>query len=81
MTSDRIRECLRAEPFRVIRLHLGRGRSVEVRHPEFCVLSPTGRTCVVFGPDDAMEIIDVLMVQSIEVLPQGGKSNGRRKSA
>lgn len=81
MTSERVKECLRAEPFRPLRLDLGGGRSVEVRHPEFCVLSPSGRAAVVFGPDDAMEIIDVLMVQSIELLPLSGRSNGRRKSA
>lgn len=81
MTSDRIKERLKAVPFRAFRLHLGSGRALDVDHPEFFSLSPSGRTAVVYGPNDELEIIDVLMVQSLELLPGGKRSNGRRKSA
>ena len=80
MTSDRIREVVRAEPFRPFRFHMGGGRSVDVVHPEFLALNPSGRIVVVFSPKDAMEIIDVLMIQSIEMLPQASNGHKRRKA-
>lgn len=79
MTSEKVREALRAEPFRPFRLHLGGGRSLDVWHPEFVAIAPTGRTAAVYGENDALEIIDVLMVQSIEFLPH--KARGRRRKA
>ena len=81
MTSDKVKEALRAEPFRPFRLHLGGGRALDVEHPELVALSPSGRTAAVYGHDDALEIIDVFMVQSIEFLPQNGRGRkGRRKA-
>lgn len=38
--------------------------------------SPTGRTFVVYGPDDAFEIVDLLLVSSIEV--SDAKTRARR---
>lgn len=80
MTSDKIKEVLKAEPFRPFRLHMGNDRHADVAHPELMTLSPSGRIGVVFGLNDAMEIIDVFMVQSIEMLPHRGRA-GRRRSA
>jgi hypothetical protein len=78
MTSDRIKEALKAEPFRPFRLHLGGGRSLDVEHPELIAVSPTGRTAAVYGLNDSLEIVDILMVQSIEYLPSRGS---RRRKA
>ncbi len=73
MTSEKIREACKAQPFRPFRLHLGSGRVLNVRHPEFVAVSPSGRTAAIYGPRDELEIIDILMVQSIEY-----RRNGRR---
>lgn len=79
MTSEKLREALKTEPFRPFRLHLGGGRALDVLHPEFVAVSPSGRTAAVYGPKDALEIVDVLMVQSIEFLPaRNGQSKRRR---
>lgn len=80
MTSEKLREALKTEPFRPFRLHLGGGRALDVAHPEFVAVSPSGRTAVVYGLKDELEIIDVLMVQSIEFLPNRNGHSKRRKA-
>lgn len=81
MTSDRIKEVIRNKHFQPFRFHMGGGRSVDIVHPEFVALNPSGRIVVVFSPRDEMEIIDVLMIQSIEMLKASKrKGNGRRKA-
>jgi len=80
MTSDRLREALRSQPFRQFRVHLGGGRSLDVRHPEFVAISPMGRTAAIYGPKDELEIIDVFMAQSIEFIPAKPGSTRRRKA-
>jgi len=53
---------------------MGDGRSLRVNRPELLARSPGGRTVIVFGEDDAFEVIDVMLVTSIEV------PNGKRMS-
>ncbi len=74
MTIDRLRKTLRAQPFRPFRLHMGDGRALRVPHPDFVWIPPEGsRTVIVStGPDD-FEIVDMMLVVSIEV------ANGTRR--
>lgn len=84
MTTDEVRKALRAEPFVPFRLHMGGGRSLAVLHPEFCMLSPNGRTAAIYPHDrqsePGLEVVDILMVQSLEFLP-GARSTSRRRKA
>jgi hypothetical protein len=50
-------------------LHLADGRSLEVSHPEFISISKSGRRVIVETQDDSFEIIDTIMIVSIEVRP------------
>ena len=79
MTSTELKNALKAESFRPFRLHLGGGRAIDVVHPEFAMVAPSGRTAAIYGPDDAFEIVDVLMIQAIEFVKQNG--HGRRRKA
>lgn len=82
MTIERLRDQIQAEPFRRFTIHLADGRDVEVHHREFIAFSASGRTIVVFQPDDRMNIIDLLHVTDLEVLPETKKrknGNGRGK--
>jgi hypothetical protein len=82
MTIERLREQLQYEPFRRFTMHLADGRDIEVHHREFIAVSSSGRTAVVFQPDDRMNIIDLLLVTDLEVLPETKKrknGNGRGK--
>lgn len=81
MTSDKLREVLRTEPFHPFIIHLADGRQLEVMHPELVALSPSGRTAVVFTADDASHYIDLLLVTELEVKPERGRDSRRRRKA
>jgi hypothetical protein len=73
MTIDKIKELYHAEPFYPFDLHLADGRSIRVAHREFLASAPSGRTVVVFQPDDRMNIVDLLLVTDVEVHVNGRK--------
>ena len=75
MTIERIRELLGLRPFQPFVMHLADGREIAVQHQEFVAMSPSGRTVVVYQPDDSMSIVDLLLVTDLEV-----RRNGRSKS-
>lgn len=78
MTSNEIRAAVKSEPFRPFVLRTTGGREHTVHHPEWVMLSPSGRTLVVVGSDDAFAVVDVLMIVSINFITNG---KHRRKSA
>ena len=76
MTIDQLREVHRARPFQPFTLHLADGRPIRVPHPEFLAyFSPRARTVSVAISEHAFEIIDLLLVTSIEV----GNAKARRR--
>jgi len=77
MTVEQLREMSGARPFRAFRLHLADGRALDVDHPEFLMPSRSGRTIVVSKPNDTFEIVDLLLVTSLELL--NGQSRGSRR--
>jgi hypothetical protein len=52
------------------------GRSLDVHHPDFVARAPTGRGIIVYKPDDTFEVVDLLLVASLEVL--NGQSAPKR---
>lgn len=62
MTINEFRNLLGAQPFRAFDIHLADGRSIPVKHREFALPSPSGRTVIVYQPDDSFDIIDLLLV-------------------
>jgi hypothetical protein len=54
------------------------GRSIDVPHPDFMHLSPTGRRLIVYRADDSFQLIDTLLVTSVETLPKKGTKPRRR---
>ena len=80
MTGGEIRKLFEATPFLPFRVHVANGKSVDVPHPDLMHLSPTGRRLIVDRPDDTFEIIDVLIVTSLETLSQNGSRPRGRKS-
>ena len=67
MTIDQIRQLHRAQPFQPFVMHLADGRQAPVHRRESMALSPSGRTVLVYQPDDSLEIVDLLLVASLEV--------------
>jgi hypothetical protein len=66
MTIEKIRELYDAQPFQPFVIHMADGRKLEVRHPDFVAAAPSGRTIIVYQPDDSHNIIDLLLVTDLE---------------
>ena len=81
MTIEQIRTIYDAQPFQPFVVHLADGRKVPVRHREFIMAVPRGRTIVVCQPDGTLNIIDLLLVTDLEIRPNlaAGRRNGRRR--
>jgi hypothetical protein len=79
MTTKQIRDLYQATPFRPFRLHMANGRSLDVPHLDFMLLSASGRQVVISTLRDTFEIVDVLLVTGVETLPKNGTARrGRR---
>jgi hypothetical protein len=81
MTVEQLRSAYNAQPFRPFVIHLADGREVPVRHREFIMTVPSGRTILVCQPDDTVNIIDLLLVTDLEVRPQTNGSSRKRPNA
>ena len=67
MHATQLREALAADPFHPFRLRFGPGRTVPITNPGLVVVSDTRRTAVALKPGtDGFEIIDVILVESVE---------------
>ena len=69
MRLDEVRKLMKSQPFRPFTIHLPEGRAVRVAHHDFAVLSPDGRTLLAYEPDNSFNMIDVMLIASIEVGP------------
>ncbi len=82
MTTEQIRKCHLARPFKPFSLRLSDGREYGVSHPESMIFFQSGRTIVVAAPDDTLEVIDLLLVASLHLEGgnrKGGRGDGRTK--
>lgn len=71
MTIEQLRQLRQSQPFQPFTMHLADGRQIPVRHPEFMATSPSGRTVIVYQPDESFNIVDLLLVTDLEVNPAG----------
>ncbi len=69
MAPDRIRQQLRKMPFVPFTVELASGKRVRIEHPDYTMLSPAGRTLVVFTDldDTNMEMIDVFLITNLSI--------------
>jgi hypothetical protein len=79
MNTQELKSTIESQPFQPFRIHFGSGRSLDVPHREFVSISPSGRTAIVYTSvseqGDAFQIVDVMLIESIEFLkPKGGAS-------
>jgi hypothetical protein len=77
MTIDKVKQLYDAAPFMPFVIHLADGRKIPVKHREFMAAAPSGRTIIVYEPDDSFNIIDLLLVTSLEV--KNGKTSKKSK--
>ena len=76
MTITEFRTMLGAKPFREFVINLADGRAIPVKHREFALPSPSGRTVIVYQPDDSFDVIDLLLVTSLSV---NGKESAKHR--
>ena len=69
MTTEQLRSFLNVRPFRPFMIHMADGRTVDVNHPEW-VAYAGGRIALVAKPDETFEVIDLLLVPSLEAKPE-----------
>lgn len=69
MTIEQVRALYLQQPFQPFVIHLADGRGIPVMHRDFIAHAPSGRTMVVYQPDDRMNIIDLLLVADLELKP------------
>jgi hypothetical protein len=80
MVVDQLCKLDEATPFRAFMIHLANGRQLPVVHRAFITVAPSGRTAIVYQPDDSFNIVDLLLVTDLEVKPESEqKSNGRKR--
>ena len=58
---------------------MAKGKSADIPHPEFMLLSSRGRKLVVEHADETFEIIDTSLVTSVETLPKNGSRRARQR--
>jgi hypothetical protein len=67
MTTDQFRATLHQQPFRSFTIRMADGRALDVAHPDFIALSPTGRTVIVFQQDENYSVLDLLLMSELQV--------------
>ena len=67
MTSERLRQFVRARPFRPFRVVMTNGQVYDVNHPEFLAVSPRDDTAVVYQDNGDLSVLDVLLMTEVQV--------------
>jgi hypothetical protein len=81
MTVEQIRKAYEAQPFSPFTLHLADGRELPVLSREFMAFSPSGRTIIIYQPDESFNVIDLLLVTDLEFgIPWGPRGKKQRSS-
>jgi hypothetical protein len=80
MTIEQLGNLCNAQPFQPFVMHLDDGQQIPVQHREFMATAPSGRTVVVYQPDETMNIVDLLLVTDLDVKPASNGSGKKRKA-
>ena len=79
MTIQQLRNMHQAKPFKPFDIHLADGRSIPVDHPELLAITSGGRTIGVAVEEDAIEVIDLLLVTSLKPRSNGAVRSKRSR--
>lgn len=79
MTAQEFRSVFEAMPFRPFTVHLADGRAVPVPHQEYALLSPTGRTLIVYQDDESFQVLDLMLATGVEVNGKRTRKTAKRK--
>ena len=80
MTTREFRSVFEALPFRPFKVYLADGREVAIRHQDYALLSPTGRTVIVYQDDDSFQVLDLMLATGVEVNGRRPKKGTKKKA-
>jgi hypothetical protein len=66
MTTEHIKEYLQDSPFRPFKIVSADGHEIEVPHQDYVSFGPKGRTAVVWKPNEAFSVVDLMLVTRLE---------------
>jgi hypothetical protein len=67
MDSREIRKLLSATPFEAFTVVMVNDKAYTVRHPEFALLTPNGRTLIIAPEtDEGVDMLDVPLISRVE---------------
>jgi len=75
MTAEKLQGYCRATPFQPFKVHLANGRQIEIQHPDYTFVTASGRYFVHFRDDDSHEMVDILLINSVETFPPAGRAH------
>ncbi len=78
MTTEKIKQTLRNQPFVPFDVNLSDGRWFRVSHPEMVAVGKR-QIAIIYGDNDEHEIVDLLLVTSLSVPSKTTKSNGKKR--
>lgn len=73
MTKEALQTAIHREPFQAFVLNVADGRSINVPHRDFVSIHPTGRTVVVYGDNEELKILDVMLITGLRLIGIAGK--------
>ena len=79
MTAQEFRSVFETQPFRPFTVHLAAGRAVAIPHQENALVSPTGRTLIVYQNDDSFHVLDLMLATGVEVNDTRSRRAPRKK--
>ena len=74
MTKEALRKAITHEPFKPFSLNVADGRRLNVPHQDYISMHPRGRTVVVFGHDEDLEILDVMLITGLSLPGKTGRA-------
>jgi hypothetical protein len=80
MTIQQLHMLHKAQPFRPFRINMADARHLDVQHPEFLWSTPGGRTVFVAKSDEDVEIVDLLLVTSLQPISPAKKGRNGKHS-
>ncbi|HEV3006875.1 MAG TPA: hypothetical protein VGX78_20560 [Pirellulales bacterium] len=79
MTIEQVRHFYDAQPFQPFVMHLADRREIAVRSREYIASAPSGRTVIIYQPDDSWNVVDLLLVTDLEAKPIGNGARRRKR--
>jgi hypothetical protein len=80
MTLEQFKKLYDKSPFQPFEIHMSDGEKIIVHSREFILAPPTGRTVVIWQPeDDAFNIVDLLLVTNLKHKRESNGSPPTRK--